>query len=336
MANRILCPVCCSEPSKKDVFGCSTCGFSMAFAAHFAGRESYNAWVKLIDSEKTVRLRELQFKFRSGVRFAISGDRAAYITESGKAIVVGPKIELVHKEPIRQISASENHIVFLYKNGSVKAIGNDNYGECNVGDLRDISFVLADSQSTYAIQSGRVYVRGMNTFEKDVSSWAGIISLASGAHHILGLRGDGTVLYAAERLGRSLFTEIQAWRSIVAIAAAGDRSLGLKSDGAVLYAGSKNDLWESTGKWKNVVAISADYKYAVGLTDEGNILLCGSVNPAVDMGRSGAVHWKNVVAIACSRSAIGALHADGTISLAGNIADSARLCEQWIPVNLYT
>ena len=129
-------------------------------------------------------------------------------------------------------SYGNGHTVGLKSDGTVVAVGDNTFGQCNV------------------------------------DGWTDIVAIAAGDSHTVGLRSDGTVLTTGEfetnlRLG-------DEWTDIVAIAAGTAFTLGLKYDGTVLATGY--DFQHQIPKpdeWKNVL-IYSDWASAMGLdiTDE--------------------------------------------------------------------
>ena len=72
-------------------------------------------------------------------------------------------LSLVYRwDCIVAIAAGANHVVGLKSDGTVLAVGNNEYGQCNVSDWRDI------------------------------------IAIAAGTHHTVGLKSDGTVVAAGD------------------------------------------------------------------------------------------------------------------------------------------
>lgn len=117
-----------------------------------------------------------------------------------------------HNDP----TDGNGHTVGLRSNGTVVAVGDNTFGQCNVG------------------------------------SWTDIVAIAAGDSHTVGLKADGTVLVTGKyETSMSLGDE---WTNIVAIAAGTEFTLGLKDDGTVLAEGYnfQNQIPEA-GAWKNVL-----------------------------------------------------------------------------------
>ena len=71
------------------------------------------------------------------------------------------------------LSAGEDHFVGLKANRKVVAVGENDYGECDVSGWKDIIAVLADASHTFGLKSdGTVVATGKNDYgECNVSDW---------------------------------------------------------------------------------------------------------------------------------------------------------------------
>jgi len=115
------------------------------------------------------------------------------------------------------------HTVGLKNDGTVVAVGDNTYGQCNV------------------------------------DSWTNIVAIAAGEWHTVGLCADGTVV-ATGNDGKKDFYKyenacsVEKWEGIVAIAAGYGYTIGLKSDGTVLSVGY-NDQSQQTSidSWENIL-----------------------------------------------------------------------------------
>lgn len=127
------------------------------------------------------------------------------------------------------LSAGNSHTVGLKTNGTVIAVGSNQYGQCNTGD------------------------------------WSNIIAVSAGGYHTVGLKADGTVAVVGDRKwGQS---DVENWNDIVAIVAGTIHTVGLKSDGTVIAVGDNNKIGDDlntrvycgqcdTAAWNNITAIS--------------------------------------------------------------------------------
>ena len=115
------------------------------------------------------------------------------------------------------------HTVGLREDKTVVAVGDNQYGQCDVGN------------------------------------WTDIVAIAAGQWHTVGLHSDGTVV-AVGNDGNSNFNTydnacaVDSWTDIIAIAAGSGYTIGLKSDGSVVYTGyNDNDKGTNMEDWNNIL-----------------------------------------------------------------------------------
>lgn len=160
--------------------------------------------------------------------------------------------------------------------------------------------------------------RGGTAMETYPGGLREVVALASGSHHNLALRRDGTVL--AWGLNTSGETQVPVGLSNVVSIAAGDRySLALTADGQVVAWG-----WNSVGQTQvpvgldDVTAISAGAAHALALTGRGQVVAWGG-------GLSGQTNLptglSNVVAISAGSYHSLALTAEGQVVAWGTGTD---------------
>lgn len=114
------------------------------------------------------------------------------------------------------------HTVGLRADGTVVAVGDNTYGQCNV------------------------------TGEK----WKNIVAIAAGDWHTVGLRADGTVV-STKPNSTSFYLgacDVDDWENIVAISAGCGTTIGLKADGTTVAVGY-DDYKQCTevNRWKNLM-----------------------------------------------------------------------------------
>jgi alpha-tubulin suppressor-like RCC1 family protein len=110
--------------------------------------------------------------------------------------------------PKDTIAAGYRHTVGLKSDGTVTAVGDNKYGQCDVSGWRDMVAVAAGNAHT-------------------------------GNSHTIGLKSDGTV--AAVGCYKDDQCDVSGGRDIVAVAAGWRRTVGLKSDGTVVAVGRNNE-----------------------------------------------------------------------------------------------
>jgi len=97
--------------------------------------------------------------------------------------------------------------VGLKSDGTVVAVGDNDYRQCNVGGWTNITQVAADRYHTVGVKSdGTVIAAGYNGYgQLEVGGWADIIQVAAGRYHTVGVKSDGTVVAA------NLVVELTKW-----------------------------------------------------------------------------------------------------------------------------
>ena len=213
------------------------------------------------------------------------------------------------------ISAGDKHLVGVRSNGTVLAVGSNEFGQCDVSGWRDIVAVAAGDYHTVGLKAdGTVVAVGKNDSHQCYvysSSWTNIVAVAANRAYTVGLKSDGTVVVVGGYpfLQGNMMSRILGWRNIVAIATGGDtlepRIVGLKADASIV------DVWEHKFDWTNIVAIAVGEK-TVGLKANGTV----SSDPKL----SG---WRDVVAVSAHDKYIVGLKADRTVVVNSSMDVSA-------------
>ena len=102
------------------------------------------------------------------------------------------------------IAAGANFTLGLKTDGTVIAVGNNDYGQCEVSDWSDIVSVAAGYEHAVGLRAdGTVVAVGKNDFGQcNVSDWTDIVAVAAGPWHTVGLKADGSAI----TLGGGCFT----------------------------------------------------------------------------------------------------------------------------------
>lgn len=117
-------------------------------------------------------------------------------------------------------------VVAVQADGTVKAVGDNKYGESDTAAWRDVVAVSAGFFHTLGLKSdGTVYATGRNTSgECDVDGWKDIIMVVAGWRSSFGLKKDGTIVHAGLTDAAEM-AEIDEWNDIVWIGAKIQNSL---------------------------------------------------------------------------------------------------------------
>lgn len=197
------------------------------------------------------------------------------IGKNGYAIVVGDnsfgQFDL-QWEYLKDISVNSNHIVGLHEDGTVVAVGKNEYGECNTNNWEDIIAVSAGWKHTVGLKSdGTVVAVGSNDEGQcDVNNWANIVAVSAGALHTVGLTSDGHVIAVGNNIDREC--NVQDWTDIIAVDAGNTHTVGIRKDGTAVAVGT-NLMGEcNVNTWTDLIAINAGGSTTMGLRKDGTIV----------------------------------------------------------------
>ncbi len=212
------------------------------------------------------------------------------------------------------ISAGGSHTVGLKSDGTVVAVGDNQYGQCDISDWTDIVEVSAGTAHTVGLRSdGTVIAVGDNQYGQcNVSYLTDIVSISAGELHTVGLKSNGTVVAIGNNKDEQC--NVANWKDIVAISAGVDYTAGLTSFGEILFSGPSS--FSGRLKYYNcqngpicsdVVAISASTTYGiVFLKTDGNVNVTHYQNRLMD-------GWENIISISASDGGVIGLKHNGTV-----------------------
>ena len=221
------------------------------------------------------------------------------------------------------VSAGDDHTVGLKSDGTVVAVGKNNSWQCDVENWTDIVAVSAGDSHTVGLKSdGTVVAVGDNDDGQcDVTKWKNIVAVSAGEDHTVGLKADGTVV--AVGANTTAQCDVQDWKDIVAVSAGTLHTVGLKSDGTVVAVG--DHIACNVLDWKDIVAVSAGNRYTVGLKSDGTAVAVGGYM----FGRCDVQDWKDIVAISAGCKHTVGLKADGTVVAVGYKEDGQCDVSDW-------
>ena len=235
-------------------------------------------------------------------------------------------------------SATISHTVGLKSDGTVAAVGGNDYGQCDVSEWTDIVAISAGGVHTVGLKSDGTVVATevaddteMNLGQCDVSEWTDIVAISAGTWHTVGLKSDGTVV----AVGNNDYGQcnVSTWTDIVAISAGGVHTVGLKSDGTVVATEVANDTEMNLGQcdvseWRGIVAISAGTWHTVGLKSDGTVVAVG------DNGshQCDVNSLKDIVAISAGYSHTVGLKSDGTMVACGVTSEGQCEVTEWTDI----
>jgi hypothetical protein len=208
------------------------------------------------------------------------------------------------------------HTVGLKIDGTVVAVGYNEYSECIVDGWTDIIQVLAGTYHTVGLKADGTVIRtGWCPFQQCAfDGWTDIIQVAGSYYHTVGLKADGTVVAVGSNDdGQCNFG---GWRNIAQVAAGVSHTVGLRADGTVIVAGSNKYGQCNVGGWTDIVQVAAGAYHTVGLRSDGTVVTTGWD----DYGGLNVDGWTEIVQVAAGYRHTVGLESDGTVVAIGDNA----------------
>jgi hypothetical protein len=171
------------------------------------------------------------------------------------------------------VAAGWYHTVGLKSDGTVVAVGDNSYGQCDVDSWTDIVQVAAGEYHTVGLKSdGTVVAVGDVTFGRcNVDGWTDIVQVAAGGYHTVGVKSDGTVVAVGRESAGQI--NVSGWTDIVQVAAGEYHTVGLKSNGTVVAVGSGTAC--NVGGWTGIVQVAAGWYHTLGLKSNHTVVAVG-------------------------------------------------------------
>ena len=183
---------------------------------------------------------------------------------------------------------------------------------------------------------------GRNDIEQ---KWSEVISVSACGEFVLGLKEDGSVLFATMERGDSYDDPVSTdgWADIIAVSAGEQFIVGLKSDGTIVSSGSPGYGEADLSNWEKIVAIDTGWQHVVGLDQDGNVHIAGKhveelqndIDEAKDewsdliaISTGGSVGFKNGVRNK-GRGHVVALRSDGKVVAVGDNEYGQCDVESW-------
>ena len=256
-------------------------------------------------------------------------DHIVALKEDGTVVAIGNneygQCDVADWTNLVAIDAGFLYTVGLKADGTVLAVGYNDDARCNVSDWTDIMAIRSGSYHTVGLKTnGTVIAVGDNNLGQcDVSGWTDITAISAREHHTVGLKADGTVV--AVGYNRFGQCDVSGWTDIVAISAGYNHTVGLKADGTVVAAGNNEDGQCDVSDWTDIVAIKATYEHTVGLKSDGTVVAVGFN----EYGQCDVSDWTDMIAIDAATTHTVGLKADGTVVAIGNNGDGQCDVSDW-------
>jgi alpha-tubulin suppressor-like RCC1 family protein len=256
----------------------------------------------------------------------------------------------------RMITGGVGHTVGVKSDGTVVAVGDNVYGQCNVGDWMDIIQADGGGEHTVGLKSdGTVVAVGDNTYGQcNVGNWTDIIQVVAGRQHTVGLKSDGTVVAVGDNTygqrnvdgwtdivqvaaganswhtagrksdGRVVAAggnwggqcNVEGWIGIIQVATGGHHTVALKADGTVVAVGRDNHGETNVGAWTDIVQIAGGCQLTIGLKSDGTVVTAGWN----EYGQRNVGGWTNIIQVAAGMMHTIGLKSDGSVVTAGSNA----------------
>ena len=191
------------------------------------------------------------------------------------------------------IAAGSIHNVGLRTNGTIVSGGHDQYGQRRTSNWTDIVFVAANKSATIGVKAdGSALFAGEMTGSEAVSGWSNVYMAAMGGDFAIGLKSDGTV---AATTGAP---DISAWTNMVKIAAGADRAAGITAEGK-LVASISTAAFDANSDY---VAVDVGAAGLVAVRADGSVVAAMEVeadnDPLVYADSKDITAVKNAVSVA--------------------------------------
>ena len=262
---------------------------------------------------------------------AAGGSHTVGLKVDGTVVAVGNSVfgqcEIGGWTNIVAVVARSAHTIGLKADGTVVAVG---FGGGGVSSWKDVVTITAGSSHTIGLKAdGTVLAEGYNDYGQcDVTAWTDIVAVAAGNCHTVGLKVDGTVVAVGNNSNGQC--DISRWTDIVAIAAGGDHTVGLKADGTVVAVGNNSNGQCDISRWTDIVAIAVGGDHTVGLKKNGSVVAVGDNSDR----QSDVSDWTDIVAVAAGSSHTVGLKADGTVVAVGNNDNGQCKVSGWKNIKL--
>ena len=180
--------------------------------------------------------------------------------------------QIVFYSPMNSIAGAGRYTLFCMPDGTVKARGNNDSGQCDVEEWDHVVAVSAAGGHSLGLRiDGTVVATGMDySGQCGVEQWKDIVAIETFAGVSFGVTKDGNIMAAGETGEKIDLTVITSWTDIKDIVYGYDEVIGLKKDGTLVFEG-EIDKTPRNVNWKNVENILVDSNILLGIEADGNV-----------------------------------------------------------------
>ena len=222
----------------------------------------------------------------------------------------------------------QNFVTMRQNSALVKAVSTGSFGVANDGSVRFMGNPV----------SGQNYV----------SDWVNVVSFAANESFAAALQRTGSILFTGPE-GEDPFVEARSWTGLVEVAMGDSHIVGLRSDGLAVAAGDGSHGQLAVNMWGRIKKIEAAGDYTAALTEDGVVTTIGAAfdelvnaRPAADISAArdrlavldvdgrvrvfpvfaedsqekmneAASGWRNIVKVFAAEGAVYAVDGDGEL-----------------------
>ena len=246
--------------------------------------------------------------------------------------------QIVEWSPQTSISVKQQaHTLICKPDGTVSALGGNNYGQCMVQEWDHIMAVSAGNGYSVGLRSdGKVFAAGNNASGQcNVENWEDIVAVACGYSITFGLKQDGTVVACG--LGAENYETYAELENIKAITAIDNTLVALENNGTVHFSSDTfmngEELPVITG-WDDVEYLSCGSMWGInliGLTADGSIRRVELVRTASSEEENphyeGIEKWSDIQQI-YTNSPVVAVKNDGSVACIESVNANSHFHER--------
>jgi|GEM_PF-1623562 len=211
---------------------------------------------------------------------------------------------------IPQMSAGRSHLASIEEN-KVKITGNGSSNRAGVANWENITKIYAGNDNTAAINLNNLpMAAGYNVFNKNIfrgwtdiksltlspnftagltiggkvyvtdylkdmgiNNWNNVSQISSGAHHLVGVLQNGSVVTAGYNIYEQMDTS--TWKDIVYAASNTSNVVGINKYRSVIAAGDNLYGQCDLNDWRSIVSVDVGDGFIVGLKSNGTVVAKG-------------------------------------------------------------
>lgn len=220
--------------------------------------------------------------WKGAVQVAVGSDHLVCLTEDGTVLGAGGngtgQLNCVGLMGVRWIAAISGGTACVMDNGTVQLFGTFSDAHGALLEQVQVSRIdVSDSHAVVLYMDGTAKAFPLSGDVADnvdgVEAWSDLQDVSAGYGYVLGLKRDGTVLYAGP--ADSYTAVCGDWTNVNDLSAGNGYALALKNDGTVLSAGNASLVFTDTSDWRNIIDVAAGYYLCAGLRSDGGIEIQG-------------------------------------------------------------